>query len=146
MRKFFDHSRSFSLTQQLNVNIVHLLPSYYLTNIYQYVISASWLYPANEEGLFKAPYDLLLLFIRNIAYSSIPTFKLKICIWQLYFSSWLQKGNLTIFLILSPVKQNHYLNNALNNDAEHSSDSMLLAPCFPAVERPFFPTSENIRL
>lgn len=38
------------------------------------------------------------------------------------------------------IKQKCYLNNALNNDAEHSSDSMLLAPCFPAVERPFFPT------
>ena len=144
MKKFLDHSSTFSLTQQLNVNIVPLLPSYFLTNIY--AISASWLYPANEEGLSKATYDLLLLFIRNIAYSSIPTFKLKICIWQLYFSSWLQKGNLTIFLISSPVKQNHYLNNTLNNDAEHSSDSMLLAPCFPAVVRPFFPTSENNRL
>ena len=89
---------------------------------------------------------MICCYCSSDAYSSIPTFKLKICIWQLYFSSWLQKGNLTIFLISSPVKQNHYLNNTLNNDAEHSSDSMLLAPCFPAVVRPFFPTSENNRL
>ena len=40
-------------------------------------------------------------------------------------------------------KIKYYLNNALNSAAEHSSDSILLAPCFPAVERPFFPTIEN---
>ena len=34
---------------------------------------------------------------------------------------------------------NYYLKSALNKDAEHSSESMLLAPCLTAVERPFFP-------
>ena len=29
--------------------------------------------------------------------------RLKICIWRLYFSSWSPKGDLRIFLILSPV-------------------------------------------
>ena len=33
----------------------------------------------------------------------------------------------------------HYLKNALNKDAEHSSESILLTPCLTAAERPFFP-------
>ena len=44
---------------------------------------------------------------------------------------------------LRNIQANYYLNNALNSVAEHPTDSMLLAPCFPAVERPFFPTNEN---
>ena len=32
--------------------------------------------------------------------------RLKICMWQLYFSSWSPEGNLRIFLILSPVSWN----------------------------------------
>lgn len=37
------------------------------------------------------------------------------------------------------ANKHKYLNKALNKVAEHSKDSMVLAPCFPAVERPFFP-------
>ena len=38
--------------------------------------------------------------MRHLNYTN---WQLKICIWWLYFSRWLPKGNLRIFLILSPA-------------------------------------------
>ena len=37
-----------------------------------------------------------------IRWAAYTNWCLKICIWQLYFSSWSPKGDLRIFLILSP--------------------------------------------
>ena len=39
--------------------------------------------------------------LRHLHYTN---WRLKICIWRLYFSSWSPKGDLRIFLISSPVK------------------------------------------
>ena len=44
---------------------------------------------------FAAAYELRHLHFTN--------WRLKICIWRLYFSGWSPKGNLKIFLISSPV-------------------------------------------
>ena len=41
--------------------------------------------------------------VRHLHYTN---WRLKICMWQLYFSSWSPEGNLRIFLILSPVLWN----------------------------------------
>ena len=41
--------------------------------------------------------------VRHLPYTN---WRLKICMWHLYFSSWSPEGNLRIFLILSPVLWN----------------------------------------
>ena len=45
-------------------------------------------------------YELLHLHVIN--------WRLKICIWRLYFSGWLPKGDLKIFLISSPAQDRPY--------------------------------------
>ena len=46
-----------------------------------------------------AKYQKPWLWAASFTYTN---WRLKICIWRLYFSSWLPKGDLTIFLISSP--------------------------------------------
>ena len=51
-----------------------------------------------------AKYQKPWLWAASFTYTN---WRLKICIWRLYFSSWLPKGDLRIFLISSPVSRNY---------------------------------------
>ena len=54
----------------------------------------SWL---RDHTKYQKPWNYEL---RHLHYTN---WRLKICIWQLYFSSWSPKGDLRIYIILSPV-------------------------------------------
>ena len=56
-------------------------------------MSASHAIPADIKNFQQAEHE------HSFDYTN---WRLKICIWQLYFSSWSPKGDLTIFLISSP--------------------------------------------
>ena len=58
-------------------------------------ISTEFRGSAMARNIRSPNYDLRHLHFTN--------WRLEICIWRLYFSSWSPKGDLTIFLISSPV-------------------------------------------
>ena len=53
-----------------------------------------------EFHSFTTAPNIAIPELRHLHYTN---WRLKICIWRLYFSSWSPKGDLRIFLISSPV-------------------------------------------